>query len=79
MKNIFKVFSCFVKWYSKGTLTAKLIGILKAYVLKVSSRHTKFIFKVKYIKGRFQVYQMIYKRYIELYTKGISNDILKVY
>ena len=44
---IFNVFSCFVKWYTKCILTAKLIGILKVYALKVSSRHTKFMFKVK--------------------------------
>jgi len=44
---IFKVFSCFVKWYTKGILIGKLAGILKVYVLKVSSRHAKVIFNVK--------------------------------
>ena len=65
IKNIFKVFSCFGKWYIKGILAGKLAGILKVYVLKVSSRHTKVIFMFK---------SMAYQRQI----LGISNDTLKV-
>ena len=47
LKNIFKVFSSFAKWYTKGILTGKSTGILKVYAVKVSSRHTKIILKVK--------------------------------
>lgn len=31
-KNVFKVFSCSAKWYTKGTLSSIFTDILKVYV-----------------------------------------------
>ena len=52
IKNIFKVFSCLVKWYTKGVYIYISLYI-EVFVLKVSSRYTKGIFKVR---------SMIYQR-----------------
>ena len=59
---IFKVFSWFVKWHTKGILN----GILKAYVLKASSWNIKL-----YTKGISNDISKANYRYIRWHLKGI--------